>query len=164
MGDDPNAVVVDTDVMTETATTTNQGPAPANEAIVRRFIDEILNQGRFELIPELIHPEYRYIGPDGTELLGRDALADLLRGFRSGFSDLEARVATTVDHSDVVAMTMTLTGTHDGDFDGIPPTGAHLELPIAIFTTLANGQIIEDREYYDTATILHQLGNSPDPN
>lgn len=159
MGDDPADPVVDTGDMTATNTTI-QGPLSTNEAVVRRFIDEILNRGRFELIPELIHPEYRYHGPDGSELHGGDALAGLLRGFRAGFSDLEARVLTTVDQGDVIALTMTLTGTHDGDFDGIPATGARLELPIAIFTTLVDGQIIEDREYYDTSTMLDQLGVS----
>ena len=144
-----------------TTTTTNQGPLSTNRAVVQRFIDEILNRGRFELIAELIHADYRYYGPDGTELVGGDALADLLRGFRTGFSDLEALVTTTIDQGDVVAITMMLTGTHDGDFDGIAPTGARLELPIAIFTRLVDGQIVEDREYYDTGTMLAQLGISP---
>ncbi len=139
-------------------TTNNHHPNTTNSDVVRRFIEEILNRGRFELIADLIHPDYRYYGPDGTQLVGRDALADLLRGFRTGFSDLEAHVATSIADGDVVAMTVTLTGTHDGDFDGIPPTGAQLGLPVAIFTKLVGGQIIEDREYYDTATMLSQLG------
>lgn len=133
----------------------------ANIRTVRRFIDEILNRGRFELLPDVIHDGYRYVGPDGAGLVGREALADLLRGFRSGFSDLHAHVQTAVVADDVVAMTMTLTGTHDGDFDGIPPTGARLELPLAIFTRILDGRIVEDREFYDTGTMLAQLGLSP---
>ena len=133
-----------------------------NLAIARRFIDEILNRGRLELIADLVHDDYRYIGPDGTELVGRQLLADLLGGFRSGFSDLHAHVRTAVATDDTVAMTMVLTGTHDGDFDGIPPTGARLELPLAIFTTIVDGRIIEDREFYDTGAMLAQLGVSPD--
>ena len=49
----------------------------------------------------------------------------------------------------------------DGDFDGIAPTGAQLELPLAIFTTILDGKIVEDREFYDTGTILAQLGAFP---
>lgn len=67
-------------------------------------------------------------------------------------------MTNTVADGALVAMTLVLSGTHDGDFDGIPPTGARLALPIAIFTTLVDGKIIEDREYYDTATMLGQLG------
>lgn len=132
-----------------------------NLAIARRFVDEILNRGHIELIADLVHDDYRYIGPDGTKLVGQQALADLLGGFRSGFSDLHAQVRTAIAANDIVAMTMTLTGTHDGHFDGIPPTAAKLELPLAIFTTIVDGRIIEDREFYDTATMLAQLGVSP---
>lgn len=146
--------------MEQNTNTINNPSTSTNTAVVSQFIEEILNRGRFELIADLIHPDYRYVGPDGTVLLGRDALAELLQGFRTGFSDLEARIATTVADGDMVAMTMTLTGTHDGDFDGIPSTGAAIELPIAIFTKLVDGQIVEDREYYDTATMLSQLGIS----
>ena len=132
-----------------------------NLLAARRFIDEILNGGRLELISDLVHDDYRYIGPDGTELAGREALADLLGGFRAGFSDLHAHVRTAIATNDTVAMTMTLTGTHDGDFNGIPPTGAHLDLPMAVFTTIVDDRIIEDREFYDTTTMLAQLGVSP---
>lgn len=138
--------------------TDNPGTISDNVAVVQRFVDEVLNRGRFELLDELVDHRYHYIGPDGTELIGREALAGLLRGFRSGFSDLTAHIHAIVASNDNVAMTMMLTGTHDGDFDGVAPTGAHLELPLAIFATVIDGKITEDREYYDTATMLTQLG------
>jgi predicted ester cyclase len=58
-------------------------------------------------------------------------------------------------------MTMVLTGTHDGEFDGLPPTGGQIALPIAVFTRIEDDRIIEDREFYDTATMLGQLGLGP---
>jgi len=143
--------------MTNTTTTHSDTD---NIAVAQHFIDEILNRGRFELLSGLLHDDYRYIGPDGGELVGIEALADLLRGFRSGFSDLHAHVRTAIGTDDTVAMAMTLTGTHDGDFDGLPPTGAQLHLPLAIFTKIVDGKIAEDREFYDTGTMLSQLGLS----
>lgn len=155
-GDDPKSSILDWEAMMTTKNTHTD-----NLAVARRFIDEILNQGRFERIADLIHDDYRYIGPDGTEDIGQQALADLLGGFRAAFPDLHAHVRTAIAANDTVAMTMTLTGTHDGDFDGIPPTGARLELPLAVFTTIVDGKIVEDREYYDTTTMFAQLGVSP---
>lgn len=125
--------------------------------IVRRFVDEVLNQGRFDALDELIHPDYHYEGPDGGCLDGPDELRHLVEGFRAGFSDFHAAVTSHAATGDLVAMTMILTGTHDGDFDGIPPTGARLRLPIAVFARLDGDRIVEDREYYDTATMLAQL-------
>ena len=133
-----------------------------NIAVVQRFIDEVLNRGRFELLDELCHEDYRYVGPDGETLHGRAALAELLGGFRSAFSDLRADVKSVVATDDTVAMTMTLTGTHDGVFAGIGPTGASLDLPLAIFTTMIDGAIAVDREFYDSATLLSQIGVGTD--
>lgn len=132
-------------------------PVSTNLAVFRRFVDDILNHGRFEAIAELVHPGYRYYGPDGGQIAGRDGLHELIAGFRNAFPDLHARIATEIEDDRYVAATMLLTGTHRGDFEGLPPTGRQLELPIAIVTRFADRQIIEDREYYDTATMVAQL-------
>ena len=132
-------------------------PISTNVAVLRRFVDEILNHGRFDVMAELVHPDYRYFGPDGSQITGRDGLQELIAGFRSAFSDLNARITAEIEDGHHVVATMVLTGTHDGDFEGMPPTGRHLELPIAIVTRFAEQQIVEDREYYDTATMLTQL-------
>ncbi len=143
--------------MTNT-TTQHDVEITAPEAVVRRFIHEILNAGRFELLDELVAPDYRYHAPDGSEMVGPAALTELLQGFRGAFSDLEARVETMISRDGVVASTMTLTGTHDGDFDGLPPTGARLTVPLAIFSRMADGRIVEEWEFFDTGAILAQLG------
>jgi len=132
-------------------------PVSANLAVLRRFVDEILNHGRFEVMAELVHPDYRYYGPDGSEISGRDGLKGLIAGFRDGFSDLNAQITSEIEEGEYVVLTMVLTGTHDGDFAGMPPSGKRFELPIAVVTQFVNRQIIEDREYYDTATMVTQL-------
>ncbi len=141
-------------------TTTHPKPTTAvsaNLTVLRRFVDEILNNGRFEVIAELVHPDYRYYGPGGDRIAGRDGLRELIAGFRDGFSDLNAQITTEIEEGEHVVMTMTLTGTHDGDFAEMPPSGNRFELPIAVVTRFFDRQIIEDREYYDTATMVTQL-------
>lgn len=140
-----------------TSTPIPTAPISANLAVLRRFVDDVLNRGRFEVMTELVHPDYRYYGPDGGQITGRDGLQELIAGFRSAFSDLNARITTEIEDGPYAVATMVLTGTHDGDFDGMAPTGRQFELPIAIVTRFADRQIVEDREYYDTATMLTQL-------
>lgn len=127
-------------------------------AVVRRFVDEVLNRGHFDVLAEIVHPDYRYEGPDGTRLAGSDALQMLVAGYRAGFSDFRVTVTSMLAEGDAVATTMTLTGTHDGEFHGIPATGERLCLPVAVFTRIEGQRIVEDREYYDTGTMLAQLG------
>ena len=118
----------------------------------------MLNQGRFDALAEIIHPDYCYEGPDGAQLHGLDELRMLVAGYRAGFSDFQVDITSELADGDRVAMTMLLTGTHDGEFDGIPATGERLSLPMAVFTRIEDGRIVEDREFYDTGTMLAQLG------
>ena len=129
-----------------------------SSAVVRRFVDDVLNHGRFGALAEIIHPDYRYVGPDGAQLHGLDELQMLVAGYRSGFSDFHVDITSELADGDLVAMEMVLTGTHDGEFDGIPATGERLSLPLAVFTRVEDGRIIEDREFYDIGTMLAQLG------
>lgn len=132
--------------------------ATTSSAVVRRFVDDVLNRGRFDALAEIIHPDYEYRGPDGARLHGIDELRMLVAGYRAGFSDFHVDITSEVADGDRVAMEMVLTGTHDGEFDGIPATGGRLSLPLAVFTRVEDGRIIEDREFYDTGTMLAQLG------
>lgn len=141
-----------------TTHTVRSASATTSSALVRRFVDDVLNRGRFDALADIVHPDYRYEGPDGAQLHGPLELEQLVASYRSGFSDFHAAVTSEVESGGLVAMTMTLTGTHDGEFEGLPPTGAHMSLPIAVFTRVEDNRIIEDREFYDTATLLAQLG------
>jgi steroid delta-isomerase-like uncharacterized protein len=141
-----------------TTHTVRSASATTSSALVRRFVDDVLNRGRFDALADIVHPDYRYEGPDGAQLHGPLELEQLVASYRSGFSDFHAVVTSEVESGGLVAMTMKLTGTHDGEFEGLPPTGARMSLPIAVFTRVEGNRIIEDREFYDTATLLAQLG------
>lgn len=136
--------------------------AVATREVARRFVDEVVNNGRMDSIAELVHPHYRYHGPGGVEAAGLDGAEQVVSEFRAGFSDLHAEITAEIAQDDLVALTLVLTGTHDGELTGIPATGAKIELPIAIVTRIEDGRILEDWEYYDLATIMSQLGLDAD--
>ncbi len=131
---------------------------PTNIEIVKRFVSEVVNQGRVKTIAEVIHPRYRYHGPGGVEAEGRAGAQSIIDEFRAAFSDLHAEITAEIAQGDLVALTMVTTGTHDGDLMGLAPTGAKIELPMAIFSRFEDGQIVEEWEYYDSATMMSQLG------
>ena len=147
LGDMISTTHTDTDTDTDTDT-----------AVVRRFVEEVLNQGRFDALAEIVHPDYRYRGPDGETLDGPDELQLLVAGYRAGFSDFHVSITSTVSDGGRVAATMTMSGTHDGEFDGIPATGRRIDLPVAVFSRVEAGRIIDEREFYDSGTLLTQLG------
>ena len=113
---------------------------PTNVEIVKRFVSEVVNQGRVETITEVIHPRYRYHGPGGVEAEGRTGVQRIIDEFRAAFSDLHAEITAEIAQGDMVALTMVTTGTHDGDLMGLAPTGAAIELPMAIVSRFGTGR------------------------
>lgn len=147
--------------MTNTTATTRSSNSPqetTNADAVKRLVDEVVNQGRYETIAEVVHPSYRYHGPGGVEAEGPGGAQQLIAEFRAGLSDLHAEITSEIAQGELVALTMLMTGTHDGDLMGIAPTGAAIELPMAIVSRVDGGRIVEEWEYFDSATIISQLG------
>lgn len=135
----------------------------ANVAVVRRFVAEVINAGRHETVHDVIHPGYRYHGPDGEVTEGREGAWQIVAGFRASFSDLHAEITSEIAQDDRVALTLVLTGTHDGELMEIAPTGASIELPMAVVSRLEDQWIVEEWEYYDTAALISQLSAVPTP-
>lgn len=66
----------------------------------------------------------------------------------------------TIGDDGTVVIELTLSGTHDGPYRGIPTTGRTLELPIVAHFEFdeASGRIKRETAYYDTRTFQRQLG------
>jgi uncharacterized protein YbjT (DUF2867 family)/predicted ester cyclase len=136
---------------------------PTNAEILKRFVNEVVNQGRMTAITELMHPQYRYRGPGGVQAEGHDGARRIIGEFRAAFSDLHAEITSEIAEGDHVVLTMIVTGTHDGDLMGMAPTGARIELPMVIVSRLQGGLIVDEREHYDTETLMNQLAGDTTP-
>jgi steroid delta-isomerase-like uncharacterized protein len=95
----------------------------------------------------------------GVEHDGRAAIRERAALLLTAFPDFRLeKVVLLVDgrrHADRWIMT----GTHDGELFGIPPTGKKIQLEGSTFTTLGDdGLVIEDVQYTDNASLAVQLG------
>lgn len=95
--------------------------------------------------------------PEG-EVHGRAEYDAYLRKIRSGFSDLHFAPEAVVSGGDVVMVEFTITGTHDGPFRGVPPTGRDVEIRGVEKFRVADDRVREIRVFYDTREIPEQLG------
>jgi predicted ester cyclase len=82
---------------------------------------------------------------------------------RGAFPDLEATVEQTVAEGDQVAMRVTLSGTHRGQFMAVDPTGETFEIEHALFVRFADEEIVELRGELDAFGLLRQLGVLEEP-
>lgn len=95
--------------------------------------------------------------PDGG-LHGREAFEAYLRGVRAAFPDWHVAVDDLVAGDGLVMKEWTATGTHEGEFDGVPPTGREIEISGMAKDLIADGEVLEGRLYYDPAEMAEQLG------
>jgi steroid delta-isomerase-like uncharacterized protein len=102
-------------------------------------------------------------------LRGRDAIRKDAATFFKGFPDIRYEIITTIEKDDRNgADEIRLTGTHTGPLatptgQDLPPTNKRVELKGGAFIRLnERGEIVEERRYYDVATVLRQLGVMPE--
>jgi steroid delta-isomerase-like uncharacterized protein len=95
--------------------------------------------------------------PDATR--GRTAIRDRAAHLLRGFSDFRLERLALVIDGDRHADRWVMTGTHDGELFGMPPTGRPVRLEGATFTRLGpDGLVVEDVHFTDMAGLLAQLG------
>ena len=135
------------------------GTYPAAEliSIARRVPEEVATERRFDLVEELFAEDCVEHGPLGT-IEGREAVGAQLEGFITAFEDFSATVEEAIAEGDVVAMRVTLRGTHAGEFMGLEPTGKSFEITNLIWTRLEDGRIAERWLVPDMLPFLMQVG------
>jgi steroid delta-isomerase-like uncharacterized protein len=134
--------------------------AETNTLIMERFTSEFLTTGAAALAEEFLSPDI-VLHFAGQQQRGRDKYLAVVAANADTFEDLVWTVEEMVADADAVAVRYTMTGTHRGEFAGIPPTGKAVVAQSMAFYRLADGQIVEERAQLDMLGILQQLGAAP---
>lgn len=129
----------------------------SNEKTMRRFIEQVINNGDFPVLDEVIHPNYVYRSPD-QELHGPEALRDLFTAYRTAFPDLHIEIEELVSSGNRTVISFTLSGTHEGELMGIAATGRQVKISGMTLSHFENGKIVEEWELLDQLTLFQQLG------
>ncbi|MCR6490774.1 ester cyclase [Amycolatopsis sp. OK19-0408] len=96
--------------------------------------------------------------PAPGQARGRDGFRDFFRTLFNAFPDAHLEPATLVADDDHVCLAYTLTGTHQGEFQGVAATGKEIEVRGVQIGRFENGQIVERWGSTDELGILRQLG------
>ncbi len=134
----------------------------AKTEVIRRYFGELFNEGRVELVPELLDPDYVNHSPGSPDLpRGRDGVGIVVQALRRGMPDLRYCIDDMVVGDDAVAVRATLTGTHRGDLFGMAATGRRIEVKQMTFERFRDGRIILHHRLTDDLSMLRQLGVLP---
>jgi steroid delta-isomerase-like uncharacterized protein len=133
-----------------------------NERAGRRFFDEMIAGGQWALAAELMLPNVVMHHPSSpTPIQGRDAVVGLLTAFRAGFPDLKMRADDAFGANDRVVVRWTMSGKHDANLFGIPPTGKAVQVAGISILRFQDGKVAEDWVAEDTFGLMKQLGVIP---
>lgn len=133
-----------------------------NKAVVRRFHEGLVNRRDLSVADELVAPTYVYHAPGlPMEIRGPEGIKNLLSVYTAGFPDVSVEVHELVAENDKVAARLSYSGTHRGDFQGIPPTGRQFSITSISLCRLSGGKIVEEWEIPDNMRMLQQLGIIP---
>ena len=136
----------------------------ADKATVhRRYNDEIINQGALDLVDVIFTPNYVDHLAGGPDIPGPAGLKQFLGMFRRAFPDAQFTVEDRVVEGDRIAVRWRMQGTHQGEFQGIPPTGKAVTVSGIAIHRFAGDQIQESWDSYDALGLLQQLGAIPAP-
>jgi len=94
---------------------------------------------------------------------GESAVRELLHDLMTGFPDFHATSAKLHHADDAVIGEGRVTGTHEGPFAGVPPTGRRVAYPLVAIFEFEGDRLVCEKVYFDVATILAQLGVLPQP-
>jgi steroid delta-isomerase-like uncharacterized protein len=127
---------------------------------MERFTQDFLTTGDAALAEEFISPDI-VLHFAGQEQRGRDAYLAIVAANGDVFADLLWKVEDMVADGDTVAVRYTMTGTHRGEFSGVPATDRAVVAQSMAFYRLADGKIVEERAQLDMLGILQQIGGVP---
>jgi predicted ester cyclase len=82
---------------------------------------------------------------------------DKVRAWRTAFPDFHTTIETLVAEDDWVAYNVRHEGTHEGEFEGVAPTGKRVEFRTMVFNRFADGIVVENWGLHDHASVLAQL-------
>jgi steroid delta-isomerase-like uncharacterized protein len=135
--------------------------ADQNKDVMQRFYDEVLSNGELDRLPELCSEDVvDHEAPPGGPA-GIEGVKVFVQMFRTGFPDLRATVEDMVSEGDRAAARVRFTGTHEGEFMGVPATGNRIDIETIDIIRVADGKCVEHWGVTDNMGLMQQIGAIP---
>ena len=133
-----------------------------NKSIVRRLYEEVWNNRRLEVANEIISPSHALHDNHSPESgVGPEAYKRSVARWVSGFPDVRFTVEDMVAEDDKVVALWVITGTHQGEYRGIPATNKKISVEGITIIHIVGGKIMDSFANYDALGLMQQLGVLP---
>ncbi|MDP1573775.1 MAG: ester cyclase [Coxiellaceae bacterium] len=130
-----------------------------NKILIQRYFEEAWNQGKLEVLDEIIDQNYINHSPGSPNPEpGPKGLKPIISAIRKGFPDLHFEIKNMVVTDDQVAIHSVMHGTHTGELFGMAPTGKKVAVNQMQIERIKNEKIVEHWRQSDDMGMMRQLG------
>ena len=143
--------------MVGSLTTLRRLTTERNKQTVRAFVTETQCRGNLGAIDVYLAPEFVDHSPAPGLPGNRDGIRTLFSALWAAFPDLQATIHDQVAEGDKVVTRKTLSGTHDGPFAGLPPTGNRVSFEVIDILRVVNGKVVERWAVVDELALLRGI-------
>lgn len=117
--------------------------------------------GNPELLDDAVTPDWQDIPLAPGQQSGRDGMKPLIGAFGAAFTDVKVTLLEIIGAPGRAAVRAVITGTHTGEWFGVPPTGKAFEMPIHEFHAIENGRLTHTWHLEDWLGWFSQVGAWP---
>jgi predicted ester cyclase len=128
-----------------------------NTQTVLRVYDEVLNEGRLEVLDEIAWPDHVEHNPFPQQSQGVEGLKQRVSMIRAAFNP-HFTIEHVIAQGDKVAVMWTSRGTHVGEWFGVPPTGKTVTARGADVLLLRDGRLAEHWDVVDASDFFAKVG------
>ncbi|MGZ6582815.1 MAG: ester cyclase [Solirubrobacteraceae bacterium] len=135
-----------------------------NRAAFERFCDAMNTRDAAVIsttIDELVEPDALIRTPLPLDSTGRDKLKEVFARLHRAFPDLHVTVEDLIAEGDKVVARNTVTGTHQGEYMGLPATGKAVTYDEIFIFRFVDGRVAETWGVVDVFSQMRQLGMTP---
>jgi steroid delta-isomerase-like uncharacterized protein len=129
----------------------------SNKNIVRRY-QEAYNTANYEALAEVVAADVHTPNVVSGMPAGLEGAITVHQTTLLGMPDYLTTIEDLIAEGDKVVARVTITGTHTGDFWGVPPTGRRVNLTAIYIVRITGGKIVEHWGEEDGMKVFRQLG------
>ncbi len=133
-----------------------------NKVVVRRYFEEMLNQGNLSVAGEVFAADMNFGGSYLPEMRGIEAAKGFCASIRTAFPDIHYDVIDLIAEADKVAVRWSATGVHQGEWLGVAATGKRINVTGTTTFRLSGGKIEDHWVDWDALAQMRQLGVLPE--
>jgi steroid delta-isomerase-like uncharacterized protein len=132
--------------------------------LIQRFYDDAIGKGDLDLVTELTADDF----VDHEEGLpgqpsGLEGVKFFVNTMREAFPDIKATVGESLEEGNLASARVTLSGTHKGEFMGVPASDKTFEIETIDIIRIEDGKCAEHWGVTDTMSLMQQIGAVPAP-